>query len=368
MPIRTFTYLPAVCLLLLVSNADAHGMLTKPASRALVALYGNADASMQHGGLCPAIGGRPTDTQNACTWYGVYVPPRNISDWDPTLPDSFRTFKNKEPYTFMTKEATNPIIEETSMPWLAPGSRAITTPCGTTNNGSSMLDLPRTPGAVWKRGGTAEVAMGISANHGGGYAYRLCPVGLNATEDCFQQNHLEFDGTRSWVQYGNDEVGRVPFTTQTLDTGTLPKGSQWKKNPIPGCVRTSTGCPSCFYNKLHPECLSKNQTCSSICKFGLCEAKCACVPKIISAGCVGEAFNGTQFPEPAPGVSGGSIGSWPGIVSSQQPSSTVGANYNIVDKVKVPATLKPGNYLLSWRWDSENSAEIFTQCADVQVV
>lgn len=364
----------AVCLLLLVSSADAHGILTKPASRAAAALHGNGDASMQHGGLCPTNGGGCSGggcvSNNACAWYGLYTVPRNVSVWNPTLPDAFRTWHNYEPYTYQTiVEATPGVL--ISKPWLAPGSRAITTPCGTSDNGTSMLDLPSTPGAVWKRGGTAEVAWGVSANHGGGYAYRLCPVGRGATEACFQQNHLQFEGGSSWVQYGNDEAGRIPFASQTLDIGTVPKGSQWNKNPIPACVRTSAGCPSCFYSKFHPDCSIKNQTCSSSCKFGMCQPKCAgaCAhsPKI-SAGCVGENFNGTQFPERVPGVSGGTVGSWPGVLSAQQPSNTVGANYSIVDRVKVPAALKPGKYLLSWRWDVEGSAEIFAQCADVKVV
>jgi hypothetical protein len=44
------------------------------------------------------------------------------------------------------------------------------------------------------------------------------------------------------------------------------------------------------------------------------------------------------FPEPAPGISGWGKGGW---------------DWSIADTVKVPAQLKPGPYLLSWRWDCE---------------
>ena len=48
----------------------------------------------------------------------------------------------------------------------------------------------------WERGTDVEVAWAISANHGGGYSYRLCPsdnlAGVN--ESCFQANPLEFAG------------------------------------------------------------------------------------------------------------------------------------------------------------------------------
>ena len=30
-------------------------------------------------------------------------------------------------------------------------------------------------------------------------------------------------------------------------------------------------------------------------------------------------------------------------------------NFNIIDQVKVPSDLPPGDYLLSWRWDAEQT-------------
>merc|ERR1712216_1067635 len=40
--------------------------------------------------------------------------------------------------------------------------------------------------------GAQDVGWNIIANHGGGYAYRLCPKSSNLTEACFQRHHLEF--------------------------------------------------------------------------------------------------------------------------------------------------------------------------------
>ena len=61
--------------------------------------------------------------------------------------------------------------------------------------GRDMRDLPSAPADVWTAGGTAEVAWAITANHGGGYAYRLCPLSDNElSEECFQSNHLSFAG------------------------------------------------------------------------------------------------------------------------------------------------------------------------------
>lgn len=40
--------------------------------------------------------------------------------------------------------------------------------------------------------------------------------------------------------------------------------------------------------------------------------------------------------------------------------------WNIVDKVQVPNT--PGDFVLSWRWDCEETAQVWTNCGDVKIV
>merc|ERR1712087_644332 len=41
--------------------------------------------------------------------------------------------------------------------------------------------------------------------------------------------------------------------------------------------------------------------------------------------------------------------------------------FSVVDQVMVPAGLEPGEYLLSWRWDCEQSDQVFQNCADVKI-
>lgn len=43
-----------------------------------------------------------------------------------------------------------------------------------------------------------------------------------------------------------------------------------------------------------------------------------------------------------------------------------GYRWHIVDKVVVPNT--PGDYVLSWRWDCEQTPQIWTNCADISIV
>jgi hypothetical protein len=39
-----------------------------------------------------------------------------------------------------------------------------------------------------------------------------------------------------------------------------------------------------------------------------------------------------------------------------------------LDTVKVPAGLKPGRYVLGFRYDCEATAQVWQQCADVELV
>ena len=77
----------------------------------------------------------------------------------------------------------------------------------------------------------------------------------------------------------------------------------------------------------------------------------------------------TQFPEPAPGISGwgGSTLPYPNLWPNPS-ADKVNWKWSVADKVAVPRDLKPGNYLLSWRWDSEESTQVWQNCADVTLV
>ena len=51
--------------------------------------------------------------------------------------------------------------------------------------GYTLYDIPALQ-AIWQ----------ITANHGGGYQYRLCPASEKITEECFQKNPLRFDTSK----------------------------------------------------------------------------------------------------------------------------------------------------------------------------
>ena len=69
-------------------------------------------------------------------------------------------------------------------------------------------------------------------------------------------------------------------------------------------------------------------------------------------------FWGYGIPDPAIGANSKELQK---LIDSQ------GANsFNIVDQVKVPEG-RTGDFVFQWRWDSEQTAQVWTQCAVVTI-
>jgi len=231
-------------------------------------------------------------------------------------------------------------------PWRAPGSAPLASPCGFGGGNpkgcdggadcpgggygfgvdalNQTWDHPVT--TTWVRGDAVDVAWGIIANHGGGYSYRLCKIpeegNIGLTEECFQKGSLDFVGDIQWVQYGESSKNRTAFKAMRTRKGTVPKGSQWTRNPIPACdSKAGAG--------------------------GFMDP----VP-----GCP----EGSMFDPPAPGLTGfGELISDPG-------AATFG--FSIVDQVQVPKHLKRGMYALSFRWDCEQTSQVWNTCSSIRIV
>lgn len=277
--------------------------------------------------------------------------------------------------------------------------------------------LPRVLGVeptTWFAGSIQEVAWAVNANHGGGYSYRLCKNDgiTNVTEECFQKGHLDFVGATSWLQQwippaenqkraapaaaatAATTPPRMPSTRTaiprvTVSEGTVPASSQWARVPIPACKYSGA------------------QMKWSNCSLDDCAGCCATVaplpphPRVNAtwwreqdciAGCAGNGLPGScpagdkQFDEPMPGLSS-LWSSWLWCDAPRTPTerAALGALHdsphdlpcsrqnavmytNIVDAVQIPADLEPGDYMLSWRWDSDQTNQIWQNCADVLIV
>jgi hypothetical protein len=178
----------------------------------------------------------------------------------------------------------------------------------------------------WKRGSVVSAAWGIWANHGGGYSYRLCKIPAEGraglTEECFQQTPLDFVGDTQWAQWGENESTRVAFKANRTRHGTWPAGSQWTKNPVPVCRDPTGG-----------------------------ELSLSC-PDCSRAG-------GYQFPPPAPGVYGYGICELHGTYTMP---------FAIVDQLHVPLSITEGQYALSFRYDAEQTPQVWNTCASIRIV
>ena len=176
---------------------------------------------------------------------------------------------------------------------------------------------------TWVAGETAEVSWGITANHGGGYSYRLCPADEALTEACFQKRVLKFVGDMQKLRWMDGR--EVPIKARRTAEGTTPVGSQWTRNPSPSCGSLGVGAL----------------------------AKMPCGPPQFTppSGCDDTCW-GYQNHSP--------LKMPPGSKTIEIPA--------IVDTVRVPADLKPGRWVVGWRWDCEQTPQVWNSCGDITVI
>ena len=113
-----------------------------------------------------------------------------------------------------------------------------------------------------------------------------------------------------WVQHKREQSTRAPIKAMRTDNGTYPKGSHWTRNPVPACGGYGGGVNWCQGEQFPPQVLPN-----------------------------GEKLKGFRT-----------------------------LPWNIIDRVQVPSELPPGEYVLSFRYDCEQTPQVWNQCADVRLV
>jgi len=219
-------------------------------------------------------------------------------------------------------------------PWRAPGHAPVYDSCGRASGsykptvgkgeftttkfaklgdlGSQVLPYYDT-GTVWEAGSVVETRTNFRANHGGGYQYRLCPLGSNLTEACFMRTPMEFAGNS---KLSISDGSLIELQSVDVVDGTLPVGGTWRMLGVPDVA--------------------------------------------------GAATKGWAFEPPC---------QEPGYPDHPPTSYTLQANctgdwtHNITmyDYLRVPEHLVPGKYVLGFRWDCETSAQVWQSCADVTI-
>jgi hypothetical protein len=244
-------------------------------------------------------------------------------------------------------------------PWRSPGFAPVEDPCGViTGNqpgehvngapkpGTRGSSLPATKGPQWAAGSQQEVSWSLYANHGGGYSYRLCPRSDNLTEECFQRNHLQFVGNQSWIQYAHEGEGnRTAIDATRVSEGTNPPGSQWTKNPIPACGGYVGGSSTPFDIPFLSNCHR---------------------PQFEPP--LKEHIPAHRNLKPLPGLYGFGVGAVGPVMDPKEFKYWQDVfSFNLIDRVQIPADLSPGEYVLSFRWDCEQTPQIWQNCADVTI-
>lgn len=249
-------------------------------------------------------------------------------------------------------------------PWRAPGYAPVVDPCGKAGGSdpghghggdavfttvasqyynASMGDLgtkvlPYSPsGTKWMAGSAVEVSWAVTYNHGGGYQYRLHKMvpGGRLTERGFQQLPLAFDRTKQALLMNNGT--RFPLPGVFVDKGTWPKDSAWARNPIPRQGEYTNGAT-------RP---NKTETDAGWVEFPPpCPWDCSGQPDCPNPGSANKGHDTQQN-------FAGCSGDWRGG--------------SIVDTVLIPADLEPGQWVLGWRWDCEETSQIWQSCADVTI-
>ena len=153
----------------------------------------------------------------------------------------------------------------------------------------------------------------------------MCKKGQTLDEACFMKTPLDFEegSTLKWDDGSTEEIAAMDVFDIPGQPTVKPPGSMWRMNPLP--VN-----PTEFHDPRYdfaPPC------------------KAGAQPPVRAPMAVGEYGH-----NPGP-----CAGNWPTTVT-------------ILDKVRVPADIEPGEYVLSWRWDCELTAQVWNACSDVTIV
>ena len=166
---------------------------------------------------------------------------------------------------------------------------------------------------------------------GGGYAYRLCPASMPLTEECFKAHHLDFVPEKAGLLFEDGSVEMIQPVH--VNQGTTPPNSTWAMIPV---APTKLG-PTCIPGphddpKAPNSCDPKNNP----------TTPCGCTPCPQTPGSDCSRCDNC-YEEPA----------YPPFRHDGKPVSGVGPVVGIMDVVKIPSNLPPGEYVLGWRYDCE---------------
>ena len=372
--------------------ADAHGALVTPRSRNAVdfeEITNNASAGIHNvWAQCSNITGAPCNNGQATYWYSQgcfigcdecdHVSGRRQTDlcnsgFVGQLPDHAISVNRDQ-----VRDSEYDIYRHN--PWRAPGFAPVADACGlaggtpwasmapeegqyvnTTHARHGMKGTSLPPldtGTVWTAGGEEPVVFAVKFNHGGGYSYRLCPADEELTEACFQKHPLDF-APKQALLFPNGSTLDVSASAVFVDEGTSPAGSMWTRVAL-SAAGLGPRCACDLDNDYNPGDFSCG------CKMGEQVDSCVTAGNCSLGHC-----------EPCPETAGSDcsrcdnppIHPW-GRSSFPQPcdDACLAESPSVLDHVIVPETIKPGKYVLGFRYDCDSTAQVWSNCADITIV
>jgi lytic starch monooxygenase len=231
-------------------------------------------------------------------------------------------------------------------------------------NGSQLPPIPKEQRRTWKLGSTASVSWVSVANHAGGYTYSLCPADEELTEECFDRLPLQFVDNTSTLRYMFLEAGgkigpnrtEVKIPAHRVREGVLPEGSVWSRNPVPaGSWHILPSDPAGWQGNQEPPQFEPPPGCDEHC-WGY---------QPCNVGFTHPSYEGwhhtkTQLPNCSRAGPEAPLKNGEGCCHTT-------AYMAIIDEVHVPQ-VPPGDYVVRWRWDCEQSPQIWSGCGDIVIV
>ena len=174
------------------------------------------------------------------------------------------------------------------------------------------------------------------------------------TEACFQDTPLDFVGDQTFIRY-NDQSREFAIPATTTNVGTWPKGSMWRKNPVTFCnCDLGYMCEASEEKEEKEEMVGSNPDYKTMFKaYNKTNFRPGQTSKICPTG--------VQFPMLWEEGCGGA----PYMANEQ--NWQVVFNFEMIDQVKIPANLPAGEYMMSWRWDCEETPQVWNSCSDITI-
>jgi hypothetical protein len=178
------------------------------------------------------------------------------------------------------------------------------------------------------------------------------PAESELTEACFQANHLEFVQDKQRLLFSNGTTLGISDKSVYVSEGTSPEGSTWTRIATPsGGLGPRCSCD--MDNNYHPG----DFACG--CKVGEQRDSCQTPGNCSSGQC-----------EPCPETEGSDCSRCgnTGALAFEAPCdrNCMSQDPSIVDVVKVP-NVKPGKYVVGFRYDCDATAQVWSNCADILI-